>query len=111
VQHRIFAGVSGYNNRLFSSNGYIYQMNSKKLVGGINRRYGIRNDMTLDTKIVFDKIIRKNDDSIFITNLYNDYSLLSSGVYRNPNTMEGLSIINTLNLYKNKNYHLNLLGG
>ena len=111
VQHRIFAGVSGYNNRLFSSNGYIYQMNSKKLVGGINRRYGIKNDMTLDTKVVFDKIIRKNDDAIFITNLYNDYSLLSSGVYRNPNTMEGLSIINTLNLYKNKNYHLNLLGG
>ncbi len=110
-KHRVFAGISGFNNRLFSSNGYIYQMNSKKFVAGGSRQYGINDNMMLDTKIIYDKLIHKNNDAIFLTNLYNDYSILSSGVYRNPNTMEGLSIINTLNLYKNEFYKLNALTG
>ncbi len=110
-KHRIFAGISGFNNRLFSSNGYIYQMNSKKFVAGGSRQYGLNNDMTLDTKIIYDKLIQKNNDAIFLTNLYNDYSILSSGVYRNPNTMEGISFINTLNLYKNEFYKLNAHAG
>ena len=111
AKHRIFAGVSGFNNRLFSSNGYIYQMNSKKIVAGAGRRYGINERMNLDTKLIYDKIIQRNNDSIFITNLYNDYSILSSGVYRNPNTMEGVTLINTLNLYRNEFYKLNALAG
>ena len=110
-KHRIFTGISGFNNRLFSSNGYIYQMTSKKFVAGGSRQYGISDNMTLDTKLIYDKIIKKNDDAIFLTNLYNDYSILSSGVYRNPNTMEGVSLINTLNLYKNEFYKLNALAG
>ena len=111
TKNRLFAGISGYNNRLFSSNGYIYQMTSKKLVAGANRQYGISDTMKLDTKIIYDKILQKNDNALFISGFNNDYSILSSGVYRNPNTMEGLSIINTLNLYKNKYYSLNTLAG
>lgn len=110
-KHRILAGISGFNNRLFSSNGYIYQMTSKKLVAGVSRQYGISDSMTLDTKLIFDKIIKKNDDAIFLTNLYNDYSILSSGVYRNPNTMEGISLINSLNLYRNEIYKFDALIG
>lgn len=111
AKNRLFAGISGYNNRLFSSNGYIYQMTSKKLVIGANHQYGISDTMKLDTKLIYDKILQRNDNALFISGLYNDYSILSSGVYRNPNTMEGLSIINTLNLYKNKFYSLNALAG
>ena len=110
-RHRIFAGISGFNNRLFSSNGYIYQMTSKKLVTGFNRQYGIDDNIKLDTKVIYDKIIQKNNDALFLTNLYNDYSILSSGVYRNPNTMEGASVINTLSLFKNEFYKLNALAG
>ena len=108
-KNRLFAGISGYNNRLFSSNGYIYQMTSKKLVAGMNHQQGISDTIKLDTKIVFDKIIQRNDNALFISGYGNDYSILSSGVYRNPNTMEGISVINTLNLYKNKYYSLNAL--
>lgn len=103
---RLFAGISGYNNRLFSSNGYIYQMTSKKFTAGFNRVHGVSDNIKLDTKIIFDKILQKNDNALFTT-LYNDYSILSSGVYRNPNTMEGLTVINTFNMYKNKFYRLN----
>ena len=110
-KNRLFAGISGYNNRLFSSNGYIYQMTSKKLVAGVNRQYGLSDKMKLDTKILYDKIIQRNDNALFISGLYNDYSILSSGVYRNPNTMEGASVINTLNIYKNEFYSLNALAG
>ncbi len=105
---RVFAGISGFNNRLFSSNGYIYQMTSKKFVAGGRREYGLTDKMSLDTKIIYDKIIQKNNNAIF-TNF--DYSILSSGVYRNPNTMEGVSLINTLSLYKNEFYKLNALAG
>ena len=108
-KNRFFAGISGYNNRLFSSNGYIYQMTSKKLVAGANRQYGLSDTMKLDTKIIYDKILQRNDNALFISGFNNDYSILSSGVYRNPNTMDGLSVINTLNLYKNKYYSLNAL--
>ena len=111
AKNRIFAGISGYNNRLFSSNGYIYQMTSKKLVAGLNRQYGLSDTMKLDTKIIYDKILQRNDNALFISGLYNDYSILSSGVYRNPNTMEGVSLINTINIYKNKFYSLNALAG
>lgn len=108
-RNRLFAGISGYNNRLFSSNGYIYQMTSKKFVAGGNRQYGLSNNMKLDTKIIYDKILQQNENALFISAFNNDYSILSSGVYRNPNTMEGVSIINTLNLYRNKYYSLNAL--
>ncbi len=111
TKNRMFAGISGYNNRLFSSNGYIYQMTSKKFVAGIGRQYGISNRLKLDTKVIYDKIIQRNDNALFISGLYDNYSILSSGVYRNPNTMEGLSVINTLSLYKNKHYTLNALSG
>ena len=109
AKHRFFTGISGFNNRLFSSNGYIYQMTSKKFVAGINRQYGISDNLKLDTKIVYDKIIKKNDNALFLTNFYDNSSILSSGVYRNPNTMEGASIINSLSLYKNEFYKLNAL--
>ena len=108
---RIFAGISGFNNRLFSSNGYIYQMTSKKFVAGFDRQYGIRDNLKLDTKIIHDTIIQRNNDALFIPGLYENYSILSSGVYRNPNTMEGTTMINTLNFYKNKFYSLNALAG
>ena len=108
-QQRAFIGLSGYNNRLFSSNGYIYQMTSKKLVFGAGRRYGLSDKINIDTKIIYDKIFQKNDDAIFISSLYNDYSILSSGIYKNPNTLQGATAINTMSIYKNKNHRFDIL--
>ncbi len=31
-KYTIFGGVTGYNNKLFNTNGYIYEMNTKKFL-------------------------------------------------------------------------------
>lgn len=110
TKQRAFVGVSGYNNRLFSQNGYIYQMTSKKFVKGISRQYGLRDNVLIDTKFINDSIIQKNDDALFYNYMgYNDYSILSSGIYKNPNTLEGSTLINEIKFKKNEKYALNLI--
>lgn len=104
-RYSLIGGVSGFNNKLFNNNGYIYEMNAKKLVLGGLYRYGLKENLTLDTKIVHDKILYQPQDSIFI-NLYNSDSMLYSGTYRNPNFLEGTSIVNSIDYLPNDNLRL-----
>lgn len=105
-EHRqsLFAGISGFNDKLFAQDGYIYQMNTKKLVAGAQSIYGISDNCVSDTKIVYDRILLKSPNAIWGQNYYNSNSILSMGTYRNPNTLQGLTVINSTDFYKTDDF-------
>ncbi len=94
-RYSMLAGVSGFNDRLFSQNGYIYQMNTKKFVLGTQYQQAISEKLNYDVKVAADKIIQQDANTIWGQSYYNNHSILSSGTYKNPNILEGASVINT----------------
>lgn len=101
-KYTAFAGVTGYNNKLFNSNGYIYEMNTKKFLSGVQYEYGIRDNLKFDSKLVFDKIYSTPQNSIWQSISSTD-ALLTAGTWKNPNNLEGISNLNTIEYIKNDN--------
>ena len=101
-----FAGVSGYDDRLFAQNGYFYQNNSKKYVLGAEEKYAIKDNLISSSSITYDKIFAEDKNSIWAESIYNNSSILSMGTYKNPNSLEGITISNTLDWIKNNNLKL-----
>lgn len=106
-RHSAFIGVSGFNDRLFAQDGYLYQMNSKKLTAGIQEQYCLRDNVISDTKLLYDRIISKPKDVIWAQNYYNNHSILSMGTYKNPNSLEGFTMLNTTSWRINDLWKLN----
>lgn len=109
-KYTIFGGVTGYNNKLFNTNGYIYEMNTKKFLLGSQFEYGIKENLKIDSKISFDRIYSQPKNSIW-QSIYSTDALLTSGTWKNPNNMEGVSWLNTLEHIKNDNLNSKLLMG
>ena len=109
-KYTIIGGVTGYNNKLFNTNGYIYEMNTKKLLLGTQFEYGIRENLKFDSKISFDKIYSQPKNSIW-QSIYSTDALLTSGTWKNPNNLEGLSWLNTLEHIKNENLSTKIILG
>lgn len=106
-----FMGVSGFQDRLFSQNGYLYEMNAKKFVAGARYQYALSENLFSDTKILGDRIISQSKNTIWGQNFYNNNSILSMGTYKNPNTMHGLTALNSLNYYPKENLRLSSVFG
>lgn len=111
-QHKqsVLFGVTGYNNKLFNTNGYIYEMNTKKLLLATHYEYGIKDNLKLDSKISYDKIYSRPQNSIW-QSIYTNDTLLTSGTWKNPNNQEGLSFMNTIEHIKNDNISSKLILG
>lgn len=107
----LFAGISGFNDRLFAQDGYIYQMNTKKFVMGARQQYAIKENLISDSQMIYDRIVTKSENSIWAQNYYNNNSILSMGTYRNPNTLQGMTALNSINYYINDNFRLRSLLG
>lgn len=107
-KYTILGGVTGYNNKLFNTNGYIYEMNTKKLLLGSQFEYGIKENLKFDSKISYDKIYSQPKNSIW-QSIYSTDALLTSGTWKNPNNLEGLSWLNTLEHIKNENLNSKLI--
>lgn len=101
-KYTAFAGVTGFNNKLFNSNGYIYEMSTKKFVTGAEYEYGIKDNLKFNSKVVFDKIYSRPQNSIW-QSIYSTDSLLTSGTWKNPNNLEGMSSLNSIEYIKNDN--------
>lgn len=106
----VILGASGYNNRLFSQNNYIYELNTKKAVGGIQYQYGIKDNIKLDSKLFADRIYYQPQNSIWQSFYFND-ALLTSGTWKNPNNLDGVTNFNTIYLQKNNSLSYKLSTG
>lgn len=109
-KYTIFGGVTGYNNKLFNTNGYIYEMNTKKFLLGSQFEYGIKENLKFDSKISIDKIYSQPKNSIW-QSIYSTDALLTSGTWKNPNNLEGISWLNTLEHIKSENLTSKLIMG
>ncbi|MFQ8626430.1 MAG: hypothetical protein ACLSA2_08205 [Candidatus Gastranaerophilaceae bacterium] len=106
----IILGASGYNNRLFTQNNYIYELNTKKAVAGAQFQYGIKDNIKLDTKLFADRIYYRPENSIW-QSFYSSDALLTSGTWKNPNNLDGITNLNTIYLQKNNSLSYKLSGG
>lgn len=106
----LILGASGYNNRLFTQNNYIYELNTKKAVAGIQYQYGIRDNIKLDSKLFLDKIYYRPQNSIW-QSFYTPDALLTSGTWKNPNNLDGITNFNTIYFQKDSSLSYKLSGG
>lgn len=109
-KYTIFGGVTGYNNKLFNTNGYIYEMNTKKLLLAGEYEYGIKENLKFNSKLSFDKIYSQPQNAIW-QNIYSTDALLTSGTWKNPNNLEGITTLNSFEHIKNENLKSKLIFG
>ena len=88
-EHRgsAYAGVWGYQNRFFREGGNIYRGNNKKVTAGIDYQYGIKDNITFESRVTGDKLYEKNGTSIVYRVPTND-TLLVSGTQKSVNYLE-----------------------
>lgn len=111
LEHRgsAYAGVWGYQNRLFRDGSNIYRGNNKKVTAGGYYQYGIKDNVTFESKLTADKIYEKNGSSVFYKIPTNDY-LLVTGTQKNVNYLEGVTTLNSIDYVSKKDPNLRLRG-
>lgn len=113
-EHRgsAYAGVWGYQNRFFREGGNIYRGNNKKVTAGIDYQYGIKDNITFESRVTGDKLYEKNGTSIVYRVPTND-TLLVSGTQKSVNYLEGATALNSVEWVnpKNKNIKARLTAG
>lgn len=113
-EHRgsAYAGVWGYQNRFFREGDNIYRGNNKKVTAGIDYQYGIKDNITFESRVTGDKLYEKNGTSIVYRVPTND-TLLVSGTQKSGNYLEGATALNSVEWVnpKNKNIKGRLTAG
>ena len=105
----MYAGVWGYQNRLFREGSNVYRGNNKKVTAGGYYQYGIKDNVTFETKLTADKIYEKNHAKSIYRVPTND-SLLVSGTQKNVNYLEGATTLNSVDYVSKKDPNLKLRG-
>lgn len=105
----VYAGVWGYHNRLFRDGGKIYRGANKKVTAGGYYQYGIKDNVTFESKLSADKIYEKSGTSIYYNMPTND-ALLVTGTQKNVNYQEGATTLNSIEYVCKKDPNLKLRG-
>ena len=106
-QASLYAGVWGYQNRFFREGANIYRGNNKKVTAGADYKYGIKDNLTFESKLTGDKIYEKSDSSVVYRMPTND-TLLVSGTQKNVNYIEGATSLNSIEYISKKDPNLKL---
>ncbi len=101
----VYAGVWGYQNRFFREGANIYRGNNKKVTAGVDYQYGIKDNITLESRVTGDKIYEKNGASVIYRMPTND-TLLVSGTQKSVNYLEGATSLNSVEWVNPKNKKL-----
>jgi hypothetical protein len=105
-QNDFIVGITGLQNRLWANNGYIYQTNTKKFVGGLKRHYDINDKMTFDHFFLADKILEKPGGETWGQSVFSNKKYLNFTTMRNINNVEGQTYMGVLG-YKHKKEGMN----
>ena len=111
-QSSVYAGVWGYQNRLFREGANVYRGQNKKVTVGAEHKYGIKDNITFNAKVTADNIYEKNQSSVYYHIPTND-SLLVTGTQKNVNYQEGATALSSVEYIhkKDKNFRLRGMGG
>ncbi len=104
-----YAGVWGYQNRLFRDGANIYRGTNKKVTAGGYYQKGLKDNVTFESKLTADKIYEKSGSKIFFTIPTND-TLLVSGTQKNVNYLEGATTLNSVDYVSKTDPNLKLRG-
>ena len=97
----VYAGVWGYQNRLFREGSNIYRGNNKKVTAGGYYQYGIKDNVTFESKLTADNIYEKNGTSVYYRIPTAD-ALLVTGTQKNVNYLEGATSLNSVEYVNEK---------
>ena len=97
-----YAGVWGYQNRLFRDGSNIYRGMSKKVTAGGEYQYGINDNTTFKSKLTADKIYDKSKSKV-VFRIPTKNVLLVSGTQKSVNYLDGATSLNTLEWRSDKN--------
>ena len=97
-----YAGVWGYQNRLFREGQNIYRGQNKKVTVGGEYQYGIRDNVTARAKVTADKIYEKTNSNLVFRVPTND-TLLVTGTQKSVNYLEGATSLNSIEWKSEKN--------
>ena len=97
-----YAGVWGYQNRLFRDGANIYRGTNKKVTGGAEIQYGVTDNTTFKSKLSADKIYEKSTSNVVYRVPTSD-SLLVTGTRKSVNYLEGLTSLNSMEWRNEKN--------
>lgn len=100
-----YAGVWGYQNRLFREGANIYRGNNKKVTGGGEYSYGIKDNLTFKSQLAGDKIYEKQMSKVIYTVPTND-TLLVMGTQKSVNYQEGATTLNSIEWQSEKNKNI-----
>ncbi len=104
-RYSAYAGVWGYQNRLFREGRNIYRGNNKKVTAGGYYQKGLKDNITFESKLTGDKIYEKTSSSLIYKVPTND-SLLVSGTQKYVNYQEGATTLNSLEYVNEKDHNL-----
>ena len=105
----VYAGVWGYQNRLFREGANIYRGNNKKVTAGGYYQYGIKDNVTFETKLTADNIYEKTDSIVYYRMPTND-ALLVTGTQKNVNYLEGATSLSSVDYVNKKDPNFKLRG-
>lgn len=105
----VYAGVWGYHNRLFRDGGNIYRGSNKKVTAGGYYQYGVKDNVTFETKLTADKLYEKNGSSVFFRMPTSD-ALLVTGTQKNVNYVEGATSLSSIEYINKTDPNLKLRG-
>ncbi|MCQ2754525.1 MAG: hypothetical protein MJ231_05700, partial [bacterium] len=96
-----YAGVWGYQDRLFREGQEIYRGNNKKVTAGGYYQKGLSDNTTFESKLTADKLYEKNGSSVIYRVPTND-TLLVSGTQKSVNYLEGATTLNSVDWKSDK---------
>ncbi len=98
----MIAGISGYQNRIFAMNDYIYESNAKKFVTGFKYEKPLNEKIKYESFLIADSILSQNKENGYLQSIFGNKNYLNFTNFRNPNNYEGITYMNVLNIKHNK---------
>ena len=105
----VYAGVWGYQNRFFRDGANIYRGNNKKVTAGADWQYGIKDNVTFESKLTGDKIYEKTNTNLIYRVPTND-ALLVTGTQKSVNYLEGATSLNSVEWQSKTNPNIKARG-
>jgi hypothetical protein len=109
--HDVILGMSGLQNRLWASNGYIYQSNAKKLVMGAKYKTNINDKLSFQNFFMSDKISSLPLGTNWGQSVVSNRKYLNFTTMRNLNMLEGITYMGLLSYKHNEKSHSDLYFG
>src|SRR5574344_1533974 len=107
----ILIDINGLQNRLWANNGYIYQTNTQKFMGGIKHYKKISKNTSIENFLVADTFFKKGSESAWYQSVLGNKRYLNYTTMQNQNALSGENFMGAVNFTKNERFDSKLIYG